>query len=533
MLRLVGERLRSTAARHPGRAVGVLAAIAVLGTALAGGWTERLALSSNATRQAPLQIRVTGALPAGSGAFRVAVRTMRSQLAANPAVAAVHERRIEGQPRATVLVVRFEVGGRRRDAAIARIESSLDPGPLQLSFRGEAAAARAAKDAAIDDLYLLLASLPAIALLAVALLGLRAGGTALLAAAAAAALSALLSELAAGAFDVSWLALAGAAAGGSLVTLQLCAMARADAGSAPICAAALAAAVPFAATALLGVDYLAGLGLGGALGALLAAPAALLAAGAGEGFAEAQALDAEDADVPADPRGAGAWSEVGDLLGWSAPIAALIGLVALALLAFSIAPVDGLALAALGATAAPAIGAAQLAAATGAALVATAAIAGYCGRRIGLAIAGTFAFALPAAAVAGLLVASIQAGWLESTLDYVSTGALQLGSVATAVAVVASVSASQLVALAAAASEARSPERAGRVEEALAAAGPAMTLVCLAGVAAGVALAFSSSLFIKELGLGLAAGMALELAVVGVLLAPGLLRLSPDRASRQ
>ena len=527
----MGERLRRTAARQPGRAAGVLAAVAVLGTALAAGWTDRLALSTNATARAPLEIRVSGELAAESAAFRVAVATMRSQLSANPAVTEVRER--GGERRSTVLVVRFDVGGRKRDAAIARLERNLDPGPLTLSFRGEAAAVRRAKDAAIDDLYLLLIALPLVALVAIATLGIRRGGAALLAAAAAAALSALVSELLAGAIDVSFLALVGAATGGSLVTLQLCAMARARADSTSICGAALAAAAPFAATALLGLDYLASFGLGGAFGALFAAPASLLAAGAGEAVERPADTAGAGVSAPEDEhRGARGWRWIGDVLGWSSLIAVLIGLLALALLAFSVAPVDGLAFVAIGAAARPEIDAAQLGAAIGAAGLATAVVAALSERQIWLAIAGTLVFALPAAAAAGLLVASIQEGWLEGPLGYVSTGELQLGSLVAAVTVVAAISASQLVGLCAAARRAEGPDKPQRVAEVMAAFGPPLTLACLTGILAGVALCFSSRLFIKEFGLGLAAGLALELVIVGVVLAPALLRLTPDRANR-
>jgi hypothetical protein len=60
-----------------------------------------------------------------------------------------------------------------------------------------------------------------------------------------------------------------------------------------------------------------------------------------------------------------------------------------------------------------------------------------------------------------------------------------------------------------------------------------MALSCLTGIAAGIALAFGSPLFMKELGLGVAAGLALQLVVCGLLLSPALLRLTPDRAARE
>ncbi|MGH2981814.1 MAG: hypothetical protein ACRDKV_07225, partial [Solirubrobacterales bacterium] len=255
----MGEPLRRTAARHPGRALGVLAAVAVLGSGLAAGWSDRLALSTTDSRTAPLRVEVRGGQPVGSPAFRVAVRTMRAQLTSNPAVAGVRERR-RGAPAGSVLLVRFEVAGGRRDAAIARIERNLDPGPLTIGFKGPVAEVRAAKDAALDDLVLLLAALPVVALVAAATLGVRPAGAALLAAGAASVLACLVCELLAEAIDVSWLALVGAVAGGSLLCLQLCAIARSGATAGAVWTAALAGATTFGATALLGVGYLASLG---------------------------------------------------------------------------------------------------------------------------------------------------------------------------------------------------------------------------------------------------------------------------------
>ncbi len=151
-------------------------------------------------------------------------------------------------------------------------------------------------------------------------------------------------------------------------------------------------------------------------------------------------------------------------------------------------------------------------------------LAAFSGLRIGLAIAGTLVFALPAAAAAGLLVATVQEGGVEGPLDYASTGVLQLGSLAAVAALVASVCAAQLAALAAVARRTEGSAITERAGEAMAALGPAATLACGTGIACGVALAFSPLLFVKEFGLGIAAGLLLELVVVHVLVAPGLLR---------
>ena len=214
----VGERLRTTAAQHPGRALGVLAAVAVLGTALAAGWTNRLALSTTESKGAALQVQVRGALPARSATFRVAVRAMRAQLFADPAVAAVREQGRKRSTNSILLLVRFDVKGQKRDAAIGRIQHNLDPGPLTLAFKGPVVAVRIAKDDIVDDLFLLLLALPFVTLIAAGMLGVRPAGAALLAAGATSALAAIACELLGGPIDVSWLALVGAAAGGTLLS---------------------------------------------------------------------------------------------------------------------------------------------------------------------------------------------------------------------------------------------------------------------------------------------------------------------------
>src|SRR2546430_17162626 len=141
----VGARLRTTAARRPGRALGVLAAVAVLGSALAAGWTDRLTLSTSESSGPALRIEARGPFAAKSPTFRVAVRTMRSQISTNKAVAGVREQRLKRNPDSSLLLVRFDVGGHARDAAIASIEHGLDPGPLTLAFKGSIVEVNAAK----------------------------------------------------------------------------------------------------------------------------------------------------------------------------------------------------------------------------------------------------------------------------------------------------------------------------------------------------------------------------------------------------
>ncbi len=519
----MGERLRTSAAGHPGRAVGLLAAIAVLGTALAAGWTDRLTLYGSTGGAPALKIRIRGGLPAQSGAFRVTVATMRKQISADPAVRSVRKREAAARGTTTALLVRLRVAGRKREAAIDRIERNLDPGPLTLRFGGPAAAVRLARDQVLDDLLLLLAALPVIALVATATLGFRGAAAALLAAAAAAALAALVCELLAGPFDVSWLALLGAIAAATLMTMQLCALTSAGAQPAALAGVGAAGAIAYAATGALGVDYLTGLALGGGLGAAFAVPAASVAGAA---------------TVASDPRAGrarlmGVWRGVGSLVAWSRLLALVIALFALLLILIAAAPAARLVTAAIGIPTAPRIGTLELLAATAGVAIATIALATAIGRRLRLAALAGAACAAPALATAGLLVVTFQDGGLAGQLGYASNGAIQLGSLVGAVATVAAVGAAQAVSLAWAAREVESrPPAPQRVAEALASCAPAIALTCLAGIAAGVALGFSSARFEKELGLGIAAGLALQLLAVQGLIAPALLRLT-DRGFDQ
>ena len=519
----MGERLRTTAAKHPGRALGVLAAVAVLGTALAAGWSDRLALSTTESKVTTLHVQVRGAIPARSPTFQVAVRTMQAQLIADPAVVAVGERLPKGSTNLILLLVSFDVGGQRRDAAIERIQRNLDPGPLTLAFKGPVVAVRIAKDDAVDDLFLLLIALPFVALIAAWPLGVRPAGAALLAAAASSALAAVACELLGGPIDVSWLALVGAAAGGTLLTLQLCAMARSGAGPAPLWGSGLAAAASFGAAAILGVGYLGSLGLGGALASLLAVPAAQGAMGA------VGALE------PAEGAGASRlWRGIGGLVGWSRAMGALIAILAFVVLAIVAVPAQRLATAAIGAALAPTISQAELGCAIAAALVITVALGWTIGRRAGLALLAALAAAIPAVGAVGLLVVSFQEGRLEGFLDYTSSGALQLGSIGAAASVVAALCAAQAVALAWAARQVdEGVSGVDRVREAMARCGPPAAAACLAGVTAGIALGFGSRSFIQEFGLGMAAGLVLELLIVQALIAPALLSLTAGRTRDQ
>jgi hypothetical protein len=523
MLPGVGERLRTIAGQHPGRAVGVLAALAVLATALSAGSTDRLTLATTEAKTPVLHIRAVGALAPGSAPFEVAVRTMRTQLSADPAVSAVRVAPRRQSEDFEVLLVRLKGGGRNRDAALTRIQRNLDPGPLTLEFRGPAAAVRAAKDQALDDLVLLLAALPLTALMLVLTVGLRGAGVVLLAAAAAVSLAALACELLAGLFDVSWLALAGAAAAGTLLTLQLSSIGVAGAGPATLLCAGAASAAAFGALALLGVDYLSSLALGGALAALIAVPVSIVAASATLAGVRQPGL-----------RGGAVWGGIASLVGFSRALAAILGLFVLMLMLIAIAPIERLATAAIGAAQAPAVEAVGLAGAGIAALLVTAGLGMTQARRFWLPSLAALAAAVPAVASVGLLIVTFQDGHLKEALDYTPTGATSLGAIAAAGATVAALGAAQAVSLAWVGRETEElrPDKL-RVAVAVSICLPAAAVSCLAGAAGGVALGFGSASFEKEFGLAVAAGLVLQLLAVGALLAPVLLRVTYRTATDQ
>jgi hypothetical protein len=517
----VAERLRTLAAGQPGRTLGTLAAVAVLGGAVAGGWTDRLTMSGPTQPGPALVVMARGSEPARSASYRVAIRTMRSQLSADAAVAAVRVRPVKGHPRRATLEISLAVTGADRDRAVERIQRNLDPGPLQIRFAGETATLEQARDDAFDDLTLLLLAAPVAALLLVGILGLRRGGATALAAAAAAASASLACELIGGVLDVSLLSLVGATAAGILVSLQLFTLAATNERSDVLLVSGLAAAAVFASLGLLGIGYLASIGLGGALGSLLAIPAALLAIGA-----VADPKPTAESRGSSSPTGAGLWRREAELIGSRRPGAAAVALLSVAILLVPAVSLTRLEPVALASVSVPEIATWQLCAATAFALLAT----GLCGwavsRRILLPLTATVAAALPALALAGLLVLTFQDGRFESLLDYRSSAAIHLGSVVAALAVVAALSASQAVCVIARGRDCSGVSATGRW-------GPAATVCCLIGAAAGAALAVSSHPFIKEFGAALAGGLLLELVLVQALLAPALLGLSAPRSRRE
>jgi hypothetical protein len=356
-----------------------------------------------------------------------------------------------------------------------------------------------------------------IALLLVAALGPRPAAALALAVAATVALASALSVVVALVFDVSALVLVGAAGSGLLTATQLGLLARRGADPAALGAASRAAAVVHLGLCLLGVAALGWLGAGGALAALLALPAVLAAnnatirlwgpAGESQSGAE-RALRCLEG-----PLRRWRWAAIGGLA------------ISSALLAAAVVPLHDLELITLAAQP-PSIDAVRLGLAVAVTVVAVGAVGWFACRRPALAVAAGLASGLPAAAAAGLLVLVFQDGRFQRLLDYSPSGGISLAALAAAVALVGSASAARWGVLLG--SVRRVPRLASRTLRGPV-DGPAVALAALlttlVGAAAGIALVFSSLLYVKELGLAVALGLALDFVLVRLLLAPALLRL--------
>jgi RND superfamily putative drug exporter len=134
---------------------------------------------------------------------------------------------------------------------------------------------------------------------------------------------------------------------------------------------------------------------------------------------------------------------------------------------------------------------------------------------------------LPAAAAAGLLIFVFQDDRLTGPLDYGAQGAVQLGALLPLLAALVPISAARGTLLAATCAERRSAGPEPAVRRALSLTLPAAAAASLVGLAAGAALAASGLIPLKELGLGVAAGLLLDLVLVRGFLAPSLARLIP------
>ncbi len=430
-----------------------------------------------------------------SGPYQVALSVMTAQLRAIPCSRIRAQGTDRRGGRSTVLVVRLHGGPAQTNSAVARIESQLDPGPLRITFAGSAGELQDAHDQAFADLDLLLLAVPIALGLAVLLLGAGGalGATFALAATALGAGAACVGL--AGIFDLSILALAGAACAGVPAALLASGLADDEAGPRRVFVSALAGAAVFGATALLGLGHVAGFGLGGALAFLLSAPLALAAMSAAD-----EIWGTEARRLPSFRPGRRLRA-----LRLLLAVLALAGLVALAL------PLRDLATSALAAAAPPSIPWGRIAAAAGAAALVTLGLGIAASRRPLAVAASVAAAALTAAAAVGACVLVLQDG----RLGFVP-GALSLSSVIAVATTVAAASAACSLA-------------------SLGAGRPAWRAVLLAegvGALAAAALLLSDLEPMRLLGFGVATGLVLDLVTVRLLLAPALGGLAARRRAR-
>lgn len=495
-------RIASYSAQRADRVLAGIAVLAIGCGILVGVGEDEMTLGGSGVRVAPLEIRVSGAVPVRSGPFKVTLGTMRSSLRATPGVVAVRRGPVSGRGRTTTLVVRLSDDAGQAQEAVEEIEANLDAGLLRISFAGGGADLREARSQTIDDLPLLLLATPLVALLAIVALGAR-GALATLFAAAASVLGA--GALCVGAsllIDVSVLALVGAAAAGVPCAVLLCGLARSGAPPRGLAAAALASAAAFGTLAALGVGYLAAVAAGGALASLLSAPLAVAAISAASSLWGL-------------PAGGGrplqrAFDRLAGVGGRSRIAAAAVALAALAALAALSIPAIRLDPAALGAPTPPSIELWRGLVAAGAGIAIVAAIAAATSRRPLAALTSALAAAGAGSAAAGLTVLVFQDGNLSQLLDF-DRGPVSVGALAAAVVAVAAASASQGVATL---GDDRTMGRA-------AAAGALASLV--AALLAATLLA-SSLVFAKTFGFVVAVGLLLDLLLVRGILGAALTR---------
>jgi len=148
-------------------------AVAIAGTAsLPIGPT---AASRSTAGEPDLVVATTGRDPVHSGVYRVALRVISSQVQADPAVGQVRQGPVSKNNRSASLLVSFaDVSPSDRQDAVERIETAVDPGPLVVSYGGEAATLLDARHELATDFWRLeLLAMPFAALLVALALGAR------------------------------------------------------------------------------------------------------------------------------------------------------------------------------------------------------------------------------------------------------------------------------------------------------------------------------------------------------------------------
>jgi hypothetical protein len=495
-----------------GRGLAALFVVAALGAIALAIGGDRLTLAGEGEGRTRLQIQVRGAEPVESPSYQVVLETMLSQLRADPGVASARRGEVSRDRLATSLEVELSGGASERDDTVARLESGLDSGPLELTFAGQAGDLHEAREGTLDDLRLLALALPVVLLLA-AFIGPPAFLRAVLAAAAAIGVATALVVLVAPLLDSPAMALTGIAPVGLLLSLELFLLLRTGAPRRAISGAALAATVACLAILALRVGYLTSIGIGAALASLLAAPAAIVAAST---LAPCR---------PATRRG-GVLRGLAAAIRWSRPAAAAIAVMAALAMLLVAVPATRLEANVLTSAATPPISALELGAAAAIALVGGGLTIAALSRTPALALSLTLPAALPAAAAGGFLVVLFQDGRLEELLDYTGTGGVSLGALTAATVALVAIGLARAAALLVPMREGRRAGHRDAALESISVAGAAAALTSAVGAALALTLLGSGLVFVKQFGVAMALGLVVDLVAVRALIAPAVLQLA-------
>jgi hypothetical protein len=268
-------RIARIARRHPDQALALLGVAAAACGLYAAAGQDRLAIGGGPNGASRLLVRVQGPGKVGSPTFRIPLSVMTTALRSDTAVARV-TRVVSADGRSATLVVHLSGSPAERSAAVGRIESGLDPGPLTITFSGEAGNATSDRDQALGDLpLLLLAALPAAAL-GIFLLGAGPALAALFCLAATVFAAAAVCVALADALDLTVLALVGAACAGVPAALLASGVVARRSSWRRLTVVAVAGALAFAAVAAIGAGGSRSLALSGGIAWLIAAPVGLL-----------------------------------------------------------------------------------------------------------------------------------------------------------------------------------------------------------------------------------------------------------------
>ena len=295
-------RIARIARRRPDQALALLGVAAAACAVYAVSGQDRLALGGSSGAATQLEVHVHGQGTVSSPTFRIPLSVMTTALKSDSAVGSV-KRVVAADKRSATLVVRLSGSPAERSAGLDRIESGLDPGPLTISFSGQAGNAKAERDQAFHDLpLLLLAALPATAL-AILLLGAGPALGALFCLAATVFATAAVCVALADALDLTVLALVGAACAGLPAALLASGLVAYASATRRLAAAALSGAIAFAAVAAAGAGGSRGLALSGGIAWLIAAPVGLLGMTAAGELWEGRARRASWTPAHASPAG--------------------------------------------------------------------------------------------------------------------------------------------------------------------------------------------------------------------------------------